>query len=61
MELSELERVTILMMGSYGGRIRSYDEVKILFNYTFPNRNPILKSGAEQTIRRFQETDSGKD
>lgn len=61
MELSERERITILMMRGYGDRIRSYEQVKNLFNDSFPNRNPISKSGVQKTIQRFEETGSVKD
>lgn len=59
--LNEQERITILMMRGYGDRTRSYDEVKDLFNDTYPNRNPISRSGVQKTVQRFQETGSVKD
>jgi transposase len=60
MELSEQERITLLMMRGYGDRIRSYEQVKHLFNETFPDRNPISKSAVKKTIKRFEETGSVK-
>ncbi|KAG8310951.1 hypothetical protein J6590_053452 [Homalodisca vitripennis] len=49
-------RFTLLMMRGYGDRIRSYEQVRHLFNETFPDRNPISKSAVEKTIKRFEET-----
>ncbi|KAG8335323.1 hypothetical protein J6590_071066 [Homalodisca vitripennis] len=60
MELSEQERITLLMMRGYGDRIRSYEQVRHLFNETFPDRNPISKSAVVYTIKRFEETGSVK-
>lgn len=60
MELSESERITVLMMRGYGDRIRSYNEVTHLFNDSFPGRNPITRSAVEKTIKRFEETGSVK-
>lgn len=58
MELSERERVILLMMRGFGDRVRSYEEVKDLFNDTFPLRNPISKSAVGKTVQRFEETGS---
>ncbi|KAJ8909774.1 hypothetical protein NQ315_014451 [Exocentrus adspersus] len=55
MHLSERERITFLMIGGYGGRIRSYEEAANLFNDTFPNRPPIAKSTVQKTVRRFEQ------
>lgn len=60
MELSESERITLLMMRGFGDRIRSYEEVKNLFNDTFPDRNPVSKSVVYKTVSRFEETGSVK-
>uniref|UniRef100_A0A1B6HYH3 DUF4817 domain-containing protein n=1 Tax=Homalodisca liturata TaxID=320908 RepID=A0A1B6HYH3_9HEMI len=58
MELSERERITLLMMRGYGDRQRSYREVCNLFNDTFPERNPISVSTISKTIERFEMTGS---
>lgn len=41
-DLSEQERIPILMMRGYDDRIRLYSEVNALFNGAFPDRNPIF-------------------
>lgn len=61
MSLTESERITILMMRGYGDRVRSYEEVKNLFNDAFPNRNPISKATVLKTVRRFEETGNCRD
>lgn len=43
-------------MRGFGDRIRSCDEVRHLFNDTFPNRPPISKSTVGRTIQRFEQT-----
>lgn len=60
MELSERERITVLMMRGFGDRVRSYEEVKNLFNDSFPDRNPISKCVVFNTVKRFEETGSVK-
>lgn len=58
MSLSERERITLLMIRGYGDRIRSLEEVRRLFNDTFPERDPISRSTVSRTIQRFEETGS---
>lgn len=58
-ELSERERITILMMRGWGDNERSYAAVVRLFNETYPNRR-INKSTVLKTIERFRETGSVK-
>ncbi|XP_071576406.1 uncharacterized protein [Temnothorax nylanderi] len=58
-ELSERERITILMMRGWGVNERSFTDVVRLFNNTYPNRQ-ISKSTVLKTVRRFQETGSVK-
>lgn len=60
-ELSEKERIYLLMMKGYGDKQRSYQETCDLFNATFNARNPISKSTVVRTIYRFLQTDSIKD
>ena len=56
MELSEKERITLLMMRGWGDRQRSYREVRELFNEFFSDRTyPISKSTVARTIQRFEE------
>jgi transposase len=59
--LSKKERIVILMMRGFGDRVRSFQEVADLFNATFPDRNPIVKSTVQKTIKRFEETDTIQD
>jgi len=57
-KLSLQERVTLLMMRGWGDRVRSYEEVRVLFNQTCrdgEDLNPISKSTVERTIRRFRD------
>ena len=61
MSLTENERITILMMRGYGDRVRTFEEVKNLFNDAFPNRNPISKATVLKTVRRFEETGKCRD
>jgi hypothetical protein len=35
--------------------------VAVLFNDTFPDRNPIVNSTVQKTIKRFEETDTIQD
>ena len=55
-ELSQRKRVSVLMMRGWGDRVRSYDQVRLLFNRTFRNAeglNLVSKSTIERTVRRF--------
>lgn len=47
------------MMRGYGDRVRSFEQVVILFNDTYPDCEPI--STVQKTVRRFKETGSVKD
>lgn len=60
-KLSEKERITLLMIRGFGDRIRSYDEVRHLFNDFFNERPPISKSTVERTIRKFEESGTVQD
>lgn len=53
-ELSERERITILMICGWGDNERSYVAVVRLFNETYPNRR-INKSTVLKTIECFLE------
>lgn len=44
MQLTEKERIEILMMIGYGDRMRTHEEVVVLFNETHPNRPSISQS-----------------
>lgn len=48
-------------MRGYGDNVRSYEAVVALFNNTFPNRRPIVKSTVQKTVTRFEQTGSVKD
>ena len=50
------------MIRGFGDREWSYQEIRDLFNITFPERTPISKSTVSiRTIRRFQQTGNCKD
>ncbi|KAG8241804.1 hypothetical protein J6590_078656 [Homalodisca vitripennis] len=61
MELSETDRINILIMRGYGDLKRSYQTVADLFHERFPNRPPISKNGVVTTVRRFEENATVKD
>ena len=51
-------------MRVWGDRVRSYLEVRTLFNKNFRNQNgqtPISKSTIERTVRRFEESGTVSD
>jgi len=58
-ELSERERITILIMCGWNDNERSYSAVVRLFNDTYPNHR-INKSTVLKTIERFRKTGSVK-
>lgn len=59
--LTERDRISLLILRGWNDRLRSYQDVKDLFNVTFRNENtPISKSTVERTVRRFEETGSVK-
>lgn len=61
MELTERERVLLLMMRGYGDRVRSYREVQLLFNGLFPERETeIPQATVVKTVQRFELTGSIK-
>ena len=52
------------MMRGWGDRVRSYDQVRFLFNRTFRNGeglNPVSKSTTERSVTRFVNHGSIKD
>lgn len=62
--LTEQERVSLLMMRGWRDRVRSYNEVRVLFNRTFRNGDglsPVSKSTVERTVRRFMDNGTVKD
>lgn len=60
-ELSERERITLLMIIGFGDRKRSLQEACNLFNETFPDRiSPISKSTVSRNLSKFNETGSVK-
>ena len=61
---SERERLSVLMMRDWGDQVRSYDQVRLLFNRTFRNGEglkPVPKSTIERAVRRFMNHGSIKD
>ncbi|KAJ8913297.1 hypothetical protein NQ315_010964, partial [Exocentrus adspersus] len=60
--LTEQERISLLMMRGWGDRERSYEEVVHLFNDTFHvGQTQIHNSTVSRTINRFLETSTNKD
>jgi len=60
-ELSEKDRITLLMMRGWGDRQRGYKTVTRLFNENFRNENNrISKSTVIRTIQRFEDLGSVK-
>ena len=45
-------------MRGYGDRVRSFREVRHLFNDLFPDRNPISHATVVKTVQRFELTGS---
>lgn len=61
-ELTERERITLLMMRGWGELQRGYKAVRQLFNANFRGRNnAISKTTVIRTIQRFEDTGSVKD
>lgn len=55
-ELSEKDRITLLMMRGWGDQQRGYKTVTRLFNENFWNENNrISKSTVIRTIQRFED------
>lgn len=52
-QLTERERIEILMMIGFGDRTRSHAEVCRLFNNLHPNHNPISRSTVTKTLTRY--------
>lgn len=55
-QLTEHDRIEILMMIGYGDRRRSYSEVVALYNAIHEDREPIARSTVIKTLQRFDET-----
>lgn len=61
-QLSQRERIILLMMRGWGDRQQGYKTVQRLFNAEFRDENnKISKSTVVKTIQRFEETGSVKD
>lgn len=58
-ELSESQRIDILVFRGYGDKTRSYREVCELFNARYPDRR-IKKSTVCRTLQRYEQTRSIK-
>lgn len=61
LELSETERIQVLMIVGYGDRKRTQREVCQLFNELHPNRPQITQSCVSKLLKKFNETGSVKD
>lgn len=51
--LTEKERIEILMIIGFGDRRRTQQEVCVLFNNLYPERDPITRTVVSKTLRRF--------
>lgn len=60
-ELTEKERIEILMILGYGDRRRTFEEVCRIFNQQYPNRSPIVKSTVCKILKKFNATGNVKD
>lgn len=58
MNLSEKDRIMLLIMRGFGNKMRSYEETANLFNDTYPDRNPVSKSTVLRTVARYEQTGS---
>lgn len=59
--LTEKERIDVLIMVGYGDRKRTQVEVVALFNEVYPNRPPISQSSVSKIIKKYSDTGSVKD
>jgi len=60
--LSETERITLLMIQRYVDLVRFFEQVAILFNTTYSDREPISKYRKRfESFKRFEETGLVKD
>lgn len=59
--LSEKERIQILIIVGCGDKIRSHEEACQFFNAENPNRAPISRSTVSKIVAKFAETGSVKD
>ncbi|XP_071053573.1 uncharacterized protein [Onthophagus taurus] len=59
--LTETERIIILTMVGFADRMRTQHKVCVLFNETYPNRQPISQSVVSKTLKRFKKTGHVKD
>ncbi|GLV50066.1 hypothetical protein CBL_20989, partial [Carabus blaptoides fortunei] len=53
-QLTEYERITLLMIIGIGDRKRSLRDARNLFNEMFTNKNPISVSTVKRTLDRFE-------
>lgn len=60
-QLTERERIEILMMVGYGDRLRTHQEACDLFNEGHHNEPPISRSTVSRVVTKFIETGSVKD
>jgi len=52
--LTKCDRISLLIISNWSDRLRSYPDVKDLFNATLRNKNPISYFEIKRTIRRFE-------
>lgn len=55
MNLSEIERIELLIIVGFGDRKRTHSEACDVFNDNHPNRPPISRSTVSRTVQRFDE------
>jgi len=49
--LSETEKITLFIMRGYGDLVRSFEQVVVLYNTTYPDRESISKSTVQKTVK----------
>lgn len=54
--LTEKQRIEILIMRGCGDRQRTQEEVCVLFNMSYPNQEPIVRSTVSKIERNFFES-----
>jgi transposase len=61
MRLTETQRIEILIMLGCGEKTRTHNEVRIMFNNKYPNREPVSQSTISRIEAKWRETGTVKD
>lgn len=59
--LTEKQRIEILIMRGCGDRQRTQEEVCVLFNNRYPDENPIVQSTVSKILKKFSEVGHVRD